>query len=71
MSSTGPSDRCTFVAVLAEQYSPAVNISESPGRKKPGQQAGLGEHHHELAERTEAGQSPVRLLLAGWPRLRP
>ena len=35
MSSTGPSDRCTFVAVLAEQYSPAVNISESPGRKNP------------------------------------
>src|SRR5262249_47134800 len=33
--STGPSDRCTVAAAPAEQYSPAVNNSESPGRKNP------------------------------------
>src|SRR5262249_2999823 len=34
-SSTCPSDRCRVVVALAEQYSPAVNSSESPGRKNP------------------------------------
>src|SRR5262249_34325813 len=34
-SNTGPSDRCTGVAALAVQHSPAVNSNESPGRKNP------------------------------------
>ena len=40
---------------------PAVNSSESPGRKKPDEQAGLGEEHEEDPERAEARQQAVRV----------
>jgi hypothetical protein len=55
-SSTAGNDRCTAAVALVVQNSPAVNSSESPGRKKPISNPVSANRTRNTPGRAEAGQ---------------